>query len=31
MKAQIDVILEKRLEDLSTNEIEILAEYLANL
>jgi len=31
MKTQIEVLLEKKLEDLNLNEIKILAEYLANL
>jgi len=31
MKAHIEILLEKKLEDLSLNEIKILAEYLANL
>jgi len=31
MKTQIEVLLEKKLEDLNLNEIKILAEYLAKL
>jgi len=31
MQTQIEVLLEKKLEDLNLNEIKILAEYLANL
>lgn len=31
MKAHIEILLEKKLEDLSLNEIKILVEYLANL
>jgi len=31
MRTQIEVILDKILEDLNSEEIEILASYLANL
>ena len=31
MKTHTEVLLEKKLKDLSLNEIKILANYLANL
>jgi len=31
MRTQIELLLEKRLEELNADEIAILAEYLANL